>query len=343
MSLKDFKTVFDPLLLSFIDKKIKSFQIYKNKDLNLYLAQLKNLLKEGKRIRPYIAFLAYKAYGGKEDLKSIKYFVFLEIFHAFCIVHDDVMDKSELRHGRKTINKFASDLSHDSHFGDSVAILLGDYLIAWAFEILSDNTDFEDGIISKIGSIFLEMADEVITGQFIDVTMTISKRIEDGLIEQKMLLKTAGYSFIRPMMIGKQLSGKNKVSPFPQDFGKHLGLSYQLQDDLLDITHNSSQASKTSFNDVSQRLHTIFSNYVLKNGNSKQKTILTNLFGKKLSESDKQNLRKVFIDSGAVQFGKEKIEEHISIARKILEKESFAPNHKKEFYELIETINNRRS
>ena len=93
--LKQFKEIFDPILNSFVNKKIEGFQ--KNtkdvfiKDFVLYS---KNLITGGgKRIRPYITYLSYKSFGGKNEKEIMNILVSMELFHNFCLIHDDIMDK----------------------------------------------------------------------------------------------------------------------------------------------------------------------------------------------------------------------------------------------------------
>ena len=98
----------------------------------------------------------------------MKLLVFMEIFHAFCLVHDDIMDKADKRHGIETFHMLIKPPS----LGNSIAILIGDFLFSWAFEILLTNKDFDQEKLERTKEIFLKMIDEVITGQFIDINLT---------------------------------------------------------------------------------------------------------------------------------------------------------------------------
>ena len=104
------------------------------------------------------------------------------------------------------------------------------------------------------------MVYEVTVGQMIDVDITTRKKISKKLLDQKTYLKTAGYSFIKPLQIGAALAGKNtkKVEKFCKEFGLAMGIAFQAQDDLLDITSNEKQLQKTTSLDKSQNQHTYF-------------------------------------------------------------------------------------
>src|SRR3989344_4359629 len=128
--LKVFKNKFDPYIKEFLSKKIKDISIYtKDPSIHLYTKYIETIVMSGgKRIRPYIAFFMYQLLGGGETEKILKLLVSLELFHAFCLVHDDVIDKADLRHRVPTVNKFIQDnlkskkrLNDLNHTGNSQA------------------------------------------------------------------------------------------------------------------------------------------------------------------------------------------------------------------------------
>ncbi len=347
MSIKDFKKRFDPALLNFLDSKTKTLRKYNNRDLNNYLLHLRKILQGGKRIRPYLAFLSYKAYGGTEDSKVIKLLVFIEIFHAFCLIHDDVMDKADYRHGVSTIHRFATDKTKAAnlssiHFGNSIAILIGDLLFSWSFEILL-NSAFDKATIERARRIFTPMIEEVMVGQFVDIDILKENKVGEKIIFQKMFLKTASYSFIRPMMIGASLVKEIKNEEFFKELGLFLGTAFQIQDDLFDIIYESDEIYKSSFNDIEQGQHTIFTNFVFEKGTKKQREILQTYFSKKVNEKEKKILRGVFQKSGAIEYGKSLIEDGINKANDLLKKEKIAEKYKGPFFEFIDILSKRKS
>ena len=346
MNLATFKDSFDKILLGFLDQKLRNLPDAPG-DIKTYLSYLKTFLVEGKRIRPYISYLSYKSNGGKHDDKAIKLLVFLEVFHAFCLVHDDVMDKSYKRHGVKTIHKFISDkylgnrFVDPTHFGNSNAILLGDFLFTWANEVLLTNKDFDKESVSRVYGVYKQMINDVFLGQMIDLTITSKDKVTDEEILQKYLLKTAKYSFVGPMMIGAALVGEVKNEKFYEDFGISLGLAFQIQDDLMDLVFDEKQIKKSSLNDIERHQHTLFTNYIFEKGTKEQINTLKNLFGKKLDKKDRLKLRNIFYESGAVEYGKKIIADNLSEAKNLLEKQKINEEYKKLFLKLIFQIENR--
>ncbi|MEK7573690.1 MAG: polyprenyl synthetase family protein [Patescibacteria group bacterium] len=345
MDLKIFKQEFDPILIDFIEKKRKKLKIYKNQDLIHNLSHLTKLLESGKRIRPYLSFLSYKAYGGTENKAVIELLIFLEIFHMFCLVHDDIMDKSGYRHNVKTMQEFAKSnitfSSDKTHYGESIAILVGDFLLAWAFEILLKNKKFKNEIEERIRNIFFKLIEEVIIGQFLDVNTSSRNDVSQAEIFQKTTLKTAGYSFAWPMIIGASLVKDVEQDKFLNKFGLYLGMAFQIQDDLFDIIYDGTQLKKSSFNDMEQHQHTIFTNYILDKGRKDQREIIKEHWGKKINFNDKVMLRKVFKESGAIEYGKSLIEVNLKKAKSILKEASLPKEYNKTFLDFIDLISRR--
>jgi geranylgeranyl diphosphate synthase, type I len=311
-----FKKRFDVLLEKYLDKKIQDISKFtKDTSIRNYLNYLKEIsLSSGKRIRPYLAYLMYQTLSGKKNENTLQFLVFLEIFHTYCLVHDDIMDKSKLRHGTPTAHVYILNylkkekrLGDLNHVGNSQAILLGDLLLAWSQEIINSNKKFPQEIISKVRNYFYEMVDEVIVGQMIDVDMATKKNVSKELIDEKTRLKTAGYSFINPLLIGAALSENmnNNIETFCREFGLAMGIAFQTQDDLLDVTSSDKKLGKTTSLDQSQNQHTYFTYFP------------------------------------SLDYGKKIIADNFNQAKKLVEKLEIKDPYKQKFLNLIEAIEKR--
>lgn len=233
-----FKKEFDIHLKNFLDQKIKKIQTFtKNPYVVSYISHTNKIaLSGGKRIRPFMAYLAYCAFGGKKKEIIIKFTLSLEIFHLFALIHDDIMDKDELRHGVTTshiftANKLKKRENKDyEHFGISQAILIGDLFFNWAWEIIILNPN------NKVRKFFSEMIDGTIIGQMLDVESKSNTKISEDLMYEINYLKTVKYTFVYPLLIGASLS-KNLASDekkFLEELGFNLGMAFQAQDDIFD-------------------------------------------------------------------------------------------------------------
>lgn len=235
-NLTRFKKEFDIYLKGFLNHKIKRIQSYtKDPYIINYISHANKIaLLGGKRVRPFIAYLSYCAFGGSE--KIINTLLSLEIFHLFALIHDDIMDKDKLRHGVSASHIYISDelkkrrKKDNEYSGISQAILVGDLFFNWAWEIISLNSN------NKVRKLFSEMIDGTAIGQMLDVESKSNNKIPEDLMYEINYLKTARYTFIYPLLIGASLSRnlENSENKFLEELGLNLGMAFQAQDDILD-------------------------------------------------------------------------------------------------------------
>lgn len=349
--LSEFKNIFNPVLDELINKKTDEFLQNTNdpfiRDFVLYS---KNLISGGKKIRPYIAYLAYKAFGGTEDAKAIRFFVSFELFHNFCLIHDDIIDKGTLRHGFKTIHNYIFEklkqeerVGNLEHIGNSQAILMGDLLFSWSMENI-DNTKFPKENLLQAKNYFYKMVDEVCLGQIIDVDLTTRINPSYKLIEEKTRLKTSRYSFVRPLQIGASLARVDyNAEDLFENFGTKLGFAFQVQDDLLDLIGNPEETHKNILIDVADGQHTFFTNYINENGTDEQKNYLKSIFGKEINQEDQEKIQNFFQSCGAIDAGKKRIEEDLTNAKTIVNNLEVTPEYKQKFLDLVTLIENRKN
>ncbi len=352
-SLKEFKEIFDPVLEKFLDKRLEEFSVNTSdsfiKDFVFYSKDL--VMAGGKRIRPYIAYVMYSAMGGKDTENAIKLFISLEIFHSFALMHDDIMDKADTRHGVSTIHSYVlkklreSERSADiENVSKAQAILVGDLFFSWVMEIFLGNKNFPVENITKAQDYFYKMVDEVVLGQMIDIDITTRENAIEKLISEKTRLKTSRYTFVRPMQIGAHLADpKNDMDDFCENLGTKLGIAFQMQDDLLDIIGDPKILEKSILRDIADRQHTFFTNYIFEKGTKEQKEKLTGYFGKELNEEEQKEVIKIFIESGAVEQGKKLILEELEDAKKIISDSSLGQEYKNICFDLVKIMEERQS
>lgn len=352
-NLKEFKLIFDPVLNEFVDKKLTNFyEKTQNEFIRDFVSYSKNLVSHGgKRVRPYLAYLMYEATKGENTKDAIKVFVSLELFHNFCLMHDDIMDKSSERHGVETVHTYVTNnlkkqerLGDLEHIGQSQAILVGDLLFSWAIESFNANGSFPKENVKKAQEYFYKMIDDVMLGQMIDLDLTTKKDSDEELIKEKIRMKTSYYTFIRPLQIGGYLADPNfDQENFTVELGERLGMAFQMQDDLLDLTGDPKILQKNVLRDISERQHTFFTNYVFKNGNENQKNTLLSFFGNKISNENQKEIVKLFEESGAISKGKQIIEKNLIEAKQIVEKSDFNNINKSLFNNFINILEQRQS
>jgi geranylgeranyl diphosphate synthase type II len=192
---------------------------------------------KGKRIRPLLVLLTTKAVGGKFE-NSYNAAIAMELLHNFTLVHDDIMDNADKRRGRLTLHK---------KYDENTAILVGDSLLSVAYEyILKDCDGDAKGIINS----FTKGLIEVCEGQSLDTDY--EKRNNVTIDEYLLMIKKKTASMMQICCkIGATLGrGSKEQIKAMSNYGFNLGIAFQIQDDLLDISAEESNLGKRIGSDL---------------------------------------------------------------------------------------------
>ncbi|MCC7357511.1 polyprenyl synthetase family protein [Candidatus Uhrbacteria bacterium] len=333
-------------------KKISSYSaLTKNQDITELIAYTEKLARGGgKRIRPFLAWLMYQGLAGKKQEAILDASIALEIFHLFGLMHDDIIDRGTDRHGIPTVHlavmkrlKQQKRIGDLHHIGEGQAMLLGDLLFSWSVEIMTNTIKFGEKKHAQAQQRFFRMVDEVILGQMLDVETMTNSIANMQSIEEKMRLKTASYTCIRPLQIGAALAGTNeRIDLFCKNIGLSLGLAFQIQDDFLDLTADQKKIKKTVFSDLTEHQHTIFTQYIFDQGTRAQKNELKSLMGSPLDEKDRPRILELFETSGAFSYGKKQIEAHFNQAEDCLQSFKLKPIAKTGLSDLLMYLRHRQ-
>lgn len=349
-----FKQTFDPLFQAFVEKRLMIYaELVKDESVLEVLAYANRiLLSGGKRIRPFLAYTGYRLIHEEVPESVFRYFFALECFHAFALIHDDIMDYGEHRHGIPTAHIHVAECLQNkkrvgdlSHVGRSQAILLGDLLLSWSNELITkpDSSLLIDDF-QNIGKLYTKMIDEVVVGQMLDVDLMTRESADLATIEQKMRLKTAGYTFEKPLQIGAQIAGgSEELLESLGRMGRSLGIGFQIQDDYLDLMQTSQCLEKTVFSDLSDRQHTVFTQWIFDHGTDRQKEELKNSLGTKLTETDRQRITKLFNDSGSFENGRMLMDQYFTEAEHIVNALDLSDSSKQTLHDVISYIRKRTS
>lgn len=192
----------------------------------------------GKRVRPQLAMIACGIFGGKEE-EVAPAAMALEVFHNFTLLHDDVMDKAEVRRGRPTVH---------IQWNENTAILSGDQMMIEAYKLLSEVPAEK---LPKVLRLFNKMATEICEGQQYDVDfesqehVTIEEYLKMIRLKTSVLLATA-------LQIGSYLASANEAQQEAlYQFGINVGLAFQIQDDILDVWGDPKTFGKAVGGDIS--------------------------------------------------------------------------------------------
>lgn len=344
MARKEFCDWFDEQFKAFVEKRVSKYEQFTQKEeLLQMIGQVKGLAGKGKRVRPYLVYLAYYAHTGESPEKIKKALFAVELFHTFCLIHDDIIDEDHVRRGVATVNHVAQETYKKyrkglaGRAGAAQAILVGDLVFSWVFELMAPYFHNEE-----LTREFLFTIDEVVIGQMIDVDLMAKERVTKEAILEKMRLKTAGYTFVQPLRLGRLLAGKEGKEENIDALGVALGMGFQMQDDLLDIFSSEQEIGKDLASDIEESQHTLLTQYVADHGSEHDIRELHVLIGKAVDDDRLHLLRDLFERTGAANALKKEIEEYMQKARSEAEGCNWPEAAKKELVEFVEYVAARR-
>jgi len=275
--------------------------------------QLWNTLEQntigGKRFRPRMVMAAYQSLGG-DDLEAAAYVgAAFELLHTALIVHDDVIDHDFVRRGVANISGSYRDAAAArgssrevaEHSGISAAVIAGDLALFNSYRLID-----RSGVSDVVRSRLLEVMDDALfasaAGELIDVDYSNAEdvpRVDDILTMAR--LKTAVYSFECPLQAGAILAGASEeVITTLGDFGREIGIAYQLVDDLLGVFGKEAETGKTTIGDLREGKRTVMISYAT---STAEWDSIAPLIGKHdLSDDEAQAVRDVLTSCGAKSF-----------------------------------------
>ena len=188
----------------------------------LYAPIAYTLAAGGKRVRPQLAMIGSQLFGGKDE-EVLPAALALEVFHNFTLLHDDVMDKAEVRRGRPTVH---------IQWNENTAILSGDQMMIEAYTLLSK---VPERALARVLQLFNKMGTEICEGQQYDVDFEQKSHVTIDEYLMMIRLKTS-VLLANALQIGAYIAGANdKEQEALYQFGIHIGLAFQIQDDILDV------------------------------------------------------------------------------------------------------------
>ncbi|MHC1601168.1 MAG: polyprenyl synthetase family protein [Candidatus Nezhaarchaeales archaeon] len=269
----------------------------------------------GKRIRPSLMILGYAGSKGVIDNRIVKASISIELVHSYLLMHDDVMDRDELRRNRPTVWKVFRDL-HDelygpedaTHYGYSMAIIAGDLAAAYAVQALLQS-GFEYDVIIKAVELMQSVIEKTGHGQILD--MTLEKEPLSAVKEEDVLevhkLKTAIYTIEGPLQMGGILARADKtLLNVYSKYAIPVGIAFQLQDDILGVFGDEATVGKPVDSDIKEGKRTLLVIKAWERATPDQKRILERTLGNRAaSKDDVEVVRDIIRSTGALDYVKE--------------------------------------
>jgi len=212
----------------------------------LYAAMSYSLLSGGKRIRPILMYTTFKSLNENEEA-ILPFAVAIEMIHTYSLIHDDlpIMDNSNLRRGKPTCHKV---------YGEDMALLAGDALISLAFEIISNPSNQKNFSPDKILSVIYDFGvltgiKGLVGGQVMDIVTSGAESVDEETILYIERKKTASLITLAVRSGGILGGADNEEVESLTNFGTNLGISYQIIDDILDVTSTKEVLGKDTGQD----------------------------------------------------------------------------------------------
>lgn len=281
----------------------------------------------GKRLRPVLMLMSYNLY--REDIATIySPAAAIEVYHNHTLLHDDLMDRSDMRRGKPTVHKV---------WNDNTAILSGDAMLILAVRLM---TDAPSEHLKEVMDIFGCTMLEICEGQQLDMEFESRGDVTEGEYIEMIRLKTAvllaGSLKIGAILAGASAEDAKNLS----DFGMHIGVAFQLQDDLLDVYGDPEVFGKKIGGDILCNKKTYMLIKALERADEKQREELNRwLNAENCEPSEKiEAVTGLYNQLNIRNVCENKMREHYTLAMESLAAVAVAEERKKELKNLVKVL-----
>ncbi|PYB67761.1 geranylgeranyl pyrophosphate synthase [Thermoplasma sp. Kam2015] len=260
----------------------------------------------GKRLRPIFLILGYRLFSDENDA-IFDASISIELAQSYLLIHDDVIDDSDLRRGRPSMHirlwrSFFPASEKGKKLGEGLAIVAGDLAESYAHESL---------ITSGFDPELLIMADMELTktiemtgyGQFLDVISGTMDDFKEGDLIRLHLWKTAKYTLEGPLAMGALLSGKHDQIMDLRLFGRTLGIAFQLKDDILGLFGDENTTGKSIYSDVNEGKRTLLMIKAMEYSDRKDAEFIDRILRRgNVTPEEFNRIRSIVMNSGSYDY-----------------------------------------
>lgn len=284
----------------------------------------------GKRIRPVLMLMAYNLY--REDVKSIlQPATGIEVYHNYTLLHDDLMDRADMRRGKATVHKV---------WNDNVAILSGDAMLVLAYQFMAQCASEK---LKDVMDLFSQTALEICEGQQLDMEFEQRKDVKEDEYIEMIRLKTS-VLLAASLKIGAILGGASKEDADAlYDFGVNLGLAFQLKDDLLDVYGDPLRFGKNIGGDILCNKKTYLVIKAFEHANTDQKALLSDWFTRETFDPQEKiaAVTRLYNEIGVKALCENRIVEYSKRASESLNRVNVSAENKQELETMMNELMHR--
>lgn len=323
-------------------------------DLRPAVVTLRELLGGGKRIRPRFCYWGWRAAGGVDRAEAITAAASLDLLHVSALIHDDIMDDSDLRRGAPTVHRrfaaaHAANAWHGraDRYGAAAAIVLGDLCLSWCDEMF-DECGLPPERVAAAKPLLHLMRSEVMAGQFLDLLEQARGRdLPDPTTRARTVIhyKSAKYTVERPLHIGATLAGAGpELLPALSAYGLPLGEAFQLRDDVLGVFGDPAVTGKPAGDDLREGKHTVLIALALSRADAAGRdTLRRGLGDHRLEQPEIAELADIIVSSGALAEAERRISALTARALDAIDATPITPGARDALHELAVAATERVS
>lgn len=335
-----------------IDSQIEAFLEDKIRDApdealtRYYKEQQRYILRGGKRLRPLSLVAAYLGSKGKAEGEAIKASISVEFLHNSSCIHDDIMDSSPRRRGGPSFHFLMEDWSRISpdttpprNPGLTLGILGGDSLIELGLEALL-SAEFTPVRLNRAAQEYLSAYRGLIEGQLLDVCFSTVIMPKEHEIIDMLRLKT-GFLFSASLKIGGLLAGLDQEGlAFLGRYGERIGVSFQIQDDVLGLFGDEKVTGKPADSDVKEGKRTLLVAKAWDLVNEETRARMLSIIGNPdITPDDLEVIRSIVTNSGAHRYVRNKALEFVR--QNELEAERYGHHFESDFLGFLKELNRK--
>ena len=313
-----------------VSKAIDKY-LFKEKPSELYEPMNYIISHGGKRLRPIMVLMGCELFGG-DIQKAIKPALAIEYFHNFSLIHDDIMDEAPLRRNAPTI--------HTLH-GINTAILSGDGMLLKAYKFFED---LEPDLFKACVRVFTHTGLLLCEGQQYDINFETQENVTyDDYI--RMITYKTGVLSASSFEIGAMIARADfKEAKAIFNFGKHIGIAFQIMDDYLDVFGDVEQFGKKHAGDIYENKKTVLYLLAREHATEQERKELDFWYSKKTDNLDKVfGVEKIFRRTKVDEKTLRLVQKHNELGQEYLKKINIPEEKKKPFIELANYLLRRES
>ncbi|OGI21279.1 MAG: hypothetical protein A2808_01255 [Candidatus Moranbacteria bacterium RIFCSPHIGHO2_01_FULL_55_24] len=308
--IKDFQSQIGPHIEAFFDS-IAQEAVHEDSLIQEAIDHMRDVvLSGGKRLRAALMYYAYLGVGGTDREEMLRTAVSVELIHAFLLVHDDIIDRDALRHGVPTLHERYRTLAEKifpgkdaAHFGNSIAIILGDMLYAFGNDVIFRSAFPKERVFEAL-SCLQKIVSYTVVGQARDVYMEYRREASQEEILRMYENKTARYSLEGPLHLGALLGGaKPEILRRFSEYAIPFGIAYQIQDDIIGIFGTEKEIGKPVGSDIQEGKITLLVSKALELGTKEERSRVKELLERHdaLTEEDILEFQALIRNTGALE------------------------------------------